>query len=82
MIEQGAFNCPIPLLFTGRSSSSTGLSIQPDAVLDAGKDFPVPDSGVLPIQGFAIDTAFGEDQWLSGVEVRPGNRDVVKEVVV
>lgn len=54
----------------------------PDVILDTGEDFAVPASGVLPFEAFAIDTDFGEDKWLSGLEAQPGNRDVVKEIVV
>ena len=52
---------------------------EPDVVLDMGVEFDVPATGTLPLQYFRIDTEFETDRWLSAIEVRPGNRDVVRQ---
>ncbi|MCH7958828.1 MAG: hypothetical protein IID08_01780 [Candidatus Hydrogenedentes bacterium] len=55
---------------------------EPDVVLDMNVDFEVPAAGILALQVFRIDTDFEEDKWLSALEVRPGNLDVVSQIVV
>ena len=53
---------------------------EPDLVLDMGVDFDVPATGTLPLQSFRIDTEFEKDRWLSAIEARPGNREVVRQI--
>jgi peroxiredoxin len=50
---------------------------KPDLVVTMREPFRVPAEGVLEYQFFEVDPGFREDKWLSGVEVRPGNRAVV-----
>lgn len=55
---------------------------QPDLVLDMGADFDVPAEGRIPYQYFRVDPGLTEDRWLAAVEARPGNRDVVRQIVI
>lgn len=54
----------------------------PDLVLDMGLDFKVPAEGPLPYQYFRVETGLDEDQWVSAIEARPGNLDVVRQIVI
>jgi len=55
---------------------------QPDAVLPLPVDYKVPADGFVEYEYFQIPTNFTEDKWLEGLEVRPGNREVVHHVIV
>jgi hypothetical protein len=62
---------------------ATGWSIgKPDLVLDTGVDFRVPATGTIEYTHFVAPTGFTEDKWVTGVEVRPGNRAVVHHIVL
>jgi hypothetical protein len=54
----------------------------PDLVLAMTKPFAVPATGTVEYQYFATPTGFTEDRWVTGVEVKPGNRAVVHHIVV
>lgn len=54
----------------------------PDLVLDMGSDFDVPAEGRIPYQYFRVELGLTEDRWLAALEVIPGNRDVVRQIVV
>jgi hypothetical protein len=54
----------------------------PDLVLAMPKPFAVPATGAVEYQYFAAPTGFTEDRWVTGVEVKPGNRAVVHHIVV
>ncbi|WP_404309022.1 redoxin domain-containing protein [Neorhodopirellula lusitana] len=43
--------------------------------------FRVQAEGEVAYQWFAVDTHFTEDKWLAGVEVQPGNREVVHHIL-
>ena len=45
-------------------------------------DYKVPADGFIEYEYFEIPTNFSEDKWLEGLEVRPGNREVVHHVIV
>lgn len=53
---------------------------EPDLVLDTGIDLDVPAKGTLPAQYFQLDTEFDEDRWLSAIEARPSNREIVRQI--
>lgn len=55
---------------------------QPNAVLTMQEDYPIPATGVVAYQYFEVPTNFTEDRWISGFEVRPGNRAAVHHVIV
>jgi hypothetical protein len=55
---------------------------QPDVVLSMREPFRVPARASLDYQYIVIPTGFTEDKWVTGVEVRPGDRRVVHHVQV
>jgi len=44
--------------------------------------FQVPADGVIDYQYYVVDPGWTEDQWVSQVDVRPGNRGVVHHILV
>jgi hypothetical protein len=54
---------------------------EPDVVLSM-PEYDVPASGTIPYLYFTVPTNFTEDKWISGIEIRPGNRKVVHHVIV
>jgi hypothetical protein len=55
---------------------------EPDRTLQLPVEYQVPADGFVEYEYFEIPTNFTEDQWLEGLEVRPGNREVVHHVIV
>jgi hypothetical protein len=55
---------------------------EPDAVLDYGEPFTVEPGGDDVYRCFPIKNPFGRDVWLSGIDVRPGDRRVLHHVVM
>ncbi|HJR59699.1 MAG TPA: hypothetical protein VJ813_09885 [Vicinamibacterales bacterium] len=55
---------------------------EPDKILQLPVEYKVPADGFVEYEYFEIPTSFTEDQWLEGLEVRPGNRAVVHHVIV
>jgi len=55
---------------------------KPDVVIDIGRDFDVPATGVVPYQYFSVPTNFTEDKWIEAAEIRPGSRSAVHHVIV
>ncbi|HVJ27248.1 MAG TPA: hypothetical protein VM493_06875, partial [Vicinamibacterales bacterium] len=55
---------------------------QPDTILQLPVDYKVPADGFVEYEYFEIPTNFTKDEWLQGLEVRPGNRAVVHHVIV
>ena len=53
---------------------------QPDYVYRIPEPFRVPKSGVLEYQFFRVPLNFDEDRWFRGVEVKPGNPEVVHHI--
>ncbi len=54
---------------------------QPDEVIELPEQ-SVPAEGVIPYRYVHVDGPFDEDVWLSGLEVNPGNTQVLHHVVV
>ncbi|MCS6775161.1 MAG: redoxin family protein [Chloroherpetonaceae bacterium] len=54
---------------------------EPDVVLEMPETYEVPAEGRDVYRCFVIPTGFTEDRWVTGVEVRPGNRAVVHHVI-
>jgi hypothetical protein len=60
-----------------------GWSIgKPDLIIDMGKDFEVPASGVVAYQYFTVPTNFTEDKWIEAAEIRPEHRGQIHHVIV
>lgn len=55
---------------------------QPDVRLDAPESVEVPPSQPDLIRNFVLDPGFGEDTWLSAIEVKPTALKVVRELRV
>ena len=55
---------------------------EPDTILQLPVEYSVPADGFVEYEYFEIPTNFTEDKWLEGLEVRPGNREVVHHVIV
>ena len=55
---------------------------KPDAIIDIGKDFDVPASGVVPYQYSTVPVPFTEDKWVEAAEVRPAHRSQIHHVLV
>jgi len=54
---------------------------KPDVEITMPRPFEVPATGVVAYQHMTTPTNFTEDKWVSAVEVRPGNREVVHHVI-
>ena len=55
---------------------------KPDLVLQIPQAIEVKATGKMPYQVVYVETGLTEDKWVSGWEVRPGNRAVVHHVLV
>ena len=55
---------------------------EPDQVMQLPVEYKVPADGFVEYEYFEIPTGFTEDKWLEGLEVRPGNREVVHHVII
>lgn len=53
-----------------------------DLVLQIPKAIDVQATGKMPYQNAYVETRLTEDKWISGLEVRPSNREVVHHVLV
>jgi hypothetical protein len=49
----------------------------PDVVFEMPEPYDVPPAGTIEYSYVIVPTGFTEDRWMSGAEVRPGNRAVV-----
>jgi hypothetical protein len=67
---------PPPRTFTDGWNIGT-----PDMVFEMPTAFDVPARGTIDYQWIVIPTGLKQDAWLSGVEVRPGDRSVVHHVL-
>ena len=54
---------------------------EPDLVLTL-PEYTVPADGVVEYEYIEVPTNLTEDRWIRGLEVRPGNREVVHHVIV
>ncbi|MGC6489118.1 MAG: hypothetical protein ACON4Z_15830 [Planctomycetota bacterium] len=55
---------------------------QPDLVLKTSAAFPVPAGGRDIYRNFSLPLDLPEDKWLTAIEVRPGDREVLHHVLV
>ncbi len=55
---------------------------KPDLIIDYGKDFDVPASGVVEYKYFVVPTNFTEDKWIEAAEIRPQHRGVTHHINV
>ena len=53
----------------------------PDLILEASDDFPIPAEGSDIYRCFVIPTNLPEDKYIAAIEYRPGNRKVVHHVL-
>lgn len=54
----------------------------PDRVVDMGQEVRIPAEGVLPQQFFQVPLKLEKETLLTAVDIRPGNPDVVREIVL
>lgn len=55
---------------------------EPDLVVQMGKPFAVPATGLVDYQFFSIPTHLAEDRWIQAIEIRPGDPRVVHHLRV
>ena len=67
--EGEAKDMPAPRQFT----EGWGIG-KPDVVIDYGREFDVPATGVVDYQYFMVPTDFKEDRWIQAAEIRPQHR--------
>jgi hypothetical protein len=53
------------------------MGIEPDAIIQMPLDVPIPADGEIETRDYWTPPAFTEDKWISSVEFRPGNPEVV-----
>jgi hypothetical protein len=58
-----------------------GWRIPPDMILTL-PEFPVPANGVVELTDITLPTGFTKDTWITSIEIRPGNREVVHHAIV
>ncbi|HUF24575.1 MAG TPA: hypothetical protein VMN81_10640 [Vicinamibacterales bacterium] len=54
----------------------------PDAILEMPKPYAVKQDGMIDYQYFDVPTNFTDDKFITAIEVRPGNREVVHHALV
>jgi mono/diheme cytochrome c family protein len=70
-------DAPLPRMFAG------GWTIgEPDAVIEIPEPFEVPATGVVDYQYMYVKTDFGEDKWISAMEILPTAPQVTHHVLV
>jgi mono/diheme cytochrome c family protein len=57
-----------------------GWNIRPDIVLQMPEPYPIPATGTLEYAYLVIPSGFTKDTWVTGAEIRPGNRSVVHHI--
>jgi mono/diheme cytochrome c family protein len=72
-----ASDTPAPPAFVEGWSLGT-----PDLVLSMDEDFAIPASGTIEYEHFYIPTNFTDEKWITSMEVKPGNRQLVHHVLV
>jgi hypothetical protein len=58
-----------------------GWTIPPDAIVTL-PEFSVPATGVVELTDITIPTGFTKDTWITSIEIRPGNREVVHHAII
>ena len=67
---------PVPKFPTGWTLG------KPDAIMGSPEPYSLPAEGRDDYRNFVIPTNFGEDRWISALQVQPDNRAVVHHVIV
>lgn len=75
--EGDAKDAPLP-----RDFPSGWVIGEPDAVFEFAEPVKVKATGTMPYQHVIIDTQLPEDRWVSAIEVRPSQPQVVHHVLV
>jgi hypothetical protein len=70
-------DAPLPRRWPGEWKIGT-----PDAILQIPKPIEVKATGTMDYQHVSVETGFGEEKWVRGVEVQPTARDVVHHVLI
>jgi mono/diheme cytochrome c family protein len=55
---------------------------KPDLVLEMQEDYSIPASGAIEYEHFYVPTDFTEPRWITSIEIKPGNRQLVHHVLV
>lgn len=72
-----AKDAPVPRTFPPQWAIGT-----PDAVLQIPSPIAVKAEGTMPYRNATVETSFGEDKWVRGLEVQPTAREVVHHILV
>jgi hypothetical protein len=54
----------------------------PDVVLEMADDYNIPARGTVEYEHFYVPTNFAEQKWITSIEIKPGNRQLVHHVLV
>ena len=65
-----------------RAHPTEWLIGQPDAIFQLPRPVPVKAEGTMPYQNLVVETSLDEDKWVSAIEIRPTDREVVHHVLV
>jgi hypothetical protein len=60
---------------------SGGWTIPPDQVITL-PEYSVPATGVVELTDVLLPTGFTKDTWITSIEIRPGNREVVHHAII
>ena len=55
---------------------------EPDAIVKMPEPEQIPAEGVLDYRYVSVENPFEHDVWLSGLDVKPGNRKVVHHIIL
>jgi hypothetical protein len=55
---------------------------KPDLTISMEEDFIVPATGIVDYQHIRMNPNFTEDKWVSEMEIKPGNLEVVHHIIV
>ena len=77
--EGNAKEAPPPIKWPSPDAWGIG---KPDFVFKMAEPFRVPKSGTLEYQFFRVKLDYAQDRWFRGIEIKPGNREVVHHVTL
>ena len=58
-----------------------GWTIPPDLIFTL-PEFSIPATGVVELSDVTLPTGFTKDTWITSIEIRPGNREVVHHAII